>query len=90
MTETDPGYVASTSVAVARGEVTPLPASTGDAVRELVAARTQLRRYGTLLNQVVARLHATGAADAALTAALDRCDAATLAVTGAVTRLGRR
>ena len=43
-------------------ELTPLPASCRQLVQELVDARRQLQRYGTLLNQAVARLHSTGQA----------------------------
>lgn len=86
---TPTSYVASTAVAVARGEVRPLPADTGAVVRELVEARTLLRRYATLLNQAVAKLNATGEVDGALTAALGRCEAAVAGVHGAVARLGR-
>ncbi len=46
---TPTGYVASTAVAVARGQVRPMPAGVGDVVRELVEARAQLVRYGVLL-----------------------------------------
>lgn len=84
------GYVASRAVAVARGEVAPLPASTGDVVRELVEQRTLLRRYVSLLNQVVAKLNATGASDGSLGAVIERCDALVGQIGGAVVRVGRR
>ncbi len=83
------GYVADTAVQVARGTVRPLPATTAQIVRELVDARTQLRRYGVLLNQAVAKLNATGEVAPALYAAVQRCDAAVAALGGAVQRLGR-
>lgn len=82
-------FVGAQAVAVARGVVHPLPSAVGDVVRELVAARTQLVRYGVLLNQALARLHATGAFDAGLVRAAQRCDAAVAAVRGATERLGR-
>jgi len=41
---TPTGYVASTAVAVARGQVRPLPSGVGDVMRELVEARAQLVR----------------------------------------------
>jgi hypothetical protein len=86
---TPTSYVARSAVAVARGEVAPLPSSTGEVVRELVAARTQLVRYGTLLNQAVAKLNATGVAGADLGVAVDRCAAAVATVRAATERLGR-
>ena len=84
------GYVSSRAVAVARGEVVPLPSSVGDAVRELVAARTMLRRYASLLNQSVAKLNATGVADQALSAAVARCEEATVGMSEAAMRLGQQ
>ena len=84
------GYVSSRAVAVARGEVAPLPSSTGDAVRELVAARTMLRRYASLLNQAVAKLNATGVADQALAVAVARCEEATAGMSEAAMRLGQQ
>jgi hypothetical protein len=87
---TPTSYVASTAVAVARGQVRPMPSGVGDVVRELVEARTQLVRYGVLLNQAVARLNATGQVDGSLVAAAQRCDQATAALRAATERLGRR
>ena len=86
---TPTSFVASTAVAVARGQVRPMPSGMGDVVRELVEARAQLVRYGVLLNQAVARLNATGEVDGALGAAARRCDEATVALRAATERLGR-
>ncbi len=86
---TPTSYVASTAVAVARGQVRPMPSGVGDVVRELVEARAQLVRYGVLLNQAVARLNATGQVDGSLGAAAQRCDEATAAVRAATERLSR-
>lgn len=83
------GFVASRALAHARGEVSPLPSSVVEAMRDLMEARTLLRRYGTLLNQSVAKLNATGVADAGLAAAVERCDAATARVDGAAAHLAR-
>ncbi len=55
-------WLGRTGLAVARQELTPLPASSRRLVQELVDARRQLQRYGTLLNQAVAQLHSTGQA----------------------------
>lgn len=87
---TPTSYVAAAAVAVARGEVRPVPSGVGEVVRELVEARLQLVRYGVLLNQAVARLNATGEVDGSLLAAAQRCDTATAAVRAATERLGRR
>lgn len=46
-------FVGSQALAVAGGLVHPLPSAVGEVVRELVEARTQLVRYGALLNQAV-------------------------------------
>lgn len=86
---TPTSYVATTAVAVARGQLRPLPSGVGDVMRELVEARAQLVRYGVLLNQAVARLNATGQVDGSLAAAAQRCDAATASVRAATERLGR-
>jgi len=88
---TPTSYVASTAVAVAvaRGQVRPMPSGVGDVVRELVEVRAQLVRSGVLLNQAVARLNATGEVDGSLGAAAQRCDEATAAVRAATERLGR-
>lgn len=83
------GYVARVGVDVARGQVRPLPVTTGAIVRELVEARTQLRRYGTLLNQAVAKLNATGETSPGLHAAQQRCEVAVEALRGATLRLAR-
>jgi len=87
---TPTSYVAASAVAVARGQVRPVPSGVGNVVRELVEARAQMVRYGVLLNQAVARLNATGEVDGSLVAAARRCDAATVSVRAATERLGRR
>jgi hypothetical protein len=60
----------------------------GEALRELVEARTQLRRFGVLVNQAIAALHSTGTPPASLMRAIDlatravrRVDDATVALT---------
>jgi hypothetical protein len=59
----------------------------GEALRELVEARTQLRRFGVLVNQAVVALHSTGSPPTGLmravelaTHAVRRVDAATVAL----------
>ena len=78
------------SIEVARGTIKPLPTTIGSVVRELVEATTQLRRYGVLLNQAVAKLNATGQADDDLPRYLGQCDEAVLAVRNATVRLAPR
>jgi len=87
---TPTSFVAARAVAVARGVVRPVPSGTAEVVRELVEARTQLVRFGVLLNQAVAKLNATGQVDGALAAAVQRCDAATASLRAATERLGRQ
>jgi len=87
---TPTSFVAARAVAVARGVVRPVPSGTAEVVRELVEARTQLVRFGVLLNQAVAKLNATGQVDGALVAAVQRCDAATASLRAATERLGRQ
>jgi uncharacterized protein (DUF1778 family) len=87
---TPTSFVAARAVAVARGVVRPVPSGTAEVVRELVEARTQLVRFGVLLNQAVAKLNATGQVDGALVAAVRRCDAATASLRAATERLGRQ
>jgi hypothetical protein len=57
---TPTGYVGAVALAAARGTVPPAPSQTRQALAELMAARTQLGRFGTNVNQVVAALNATG------------------------------
>ncbi len=52
------GYVASAAVMAATGRPAGVPApSDREVLGELILARVQLRRFGTLLNQVAARLN---------------------------------
>lgn len=70
---TPTGYAAKAAVDVARGRVRPTPSTTADALAELLEARAQVRRFGVLVNQAVAKLNATGEADGALEAAVAAC-----------------
>jgi len=65
----------------------PVPVGRAAALGELLEARAQVRRFGVLVNQAVARLHASGelpgelgAAVAACTRAVGRLEAAAVAV----------
>lgn len=50
-------YAAAAAVAVARGDLVPLPADERDRLRALTDARAQLRRIGGNLNQVAVKLN---------------------------------
>lgn len=57
---TPAGFAAEAALAAARDEALPRPDSTRDVVLELMAARAQLRRYGSNVNQVARVLNAGG------------------------------
>lgn len=66
-------YVSVAALGVARGEVTPVPSTTAELLRELADARRQVQRFGVLVNQAVAKLNATGQAPPALDPAVTIC-----------------
>jgi uncharacterized protein (DUF1778 family) len=52
------GYVAAAALAAAQGKTTAGPAPAArEVLGELILARAQVRRFGSLLNQVAARLN---------------------------------
>ncbi len=80
---TPSGFAAECAIAAARGVRAPSVLPLREALLELIAARTQVRRFGININQAVRSLNATGQAPewlysaAALTCrAVDRLDAA--------------
>lgn len=84
---TPTGFAAKAAVDVALARTSPVPVRTAEALGELLEARAQVRRFGLLVNQAVARLHASGelsgelgAAVAACTRAVGRVEAAAVAV----------
>jgi len=86
---TPTGYAAKAAVDAALARTAPVPVRTADALRELLEARAQVRRFGVLVNQAVAKLNATGelsaelgAAVAACTRAVGRVEEAAVAVRG--------
>ena len=83
-------WAADAAAAVARDEVTPLPTSQREAVGELVAARLQVRRFGVLVNQAVAALHATGQPPTGLASAVSLCSRAVVRLDEATVRLVAR
>ncbi|MCU1691017.1 MAG: plasmid mobilization relaxosome protein MobC [Frankiales bacterium] len=54
---TPTGWVAETAVDVATARVSPPPPALLDALPELLAARSQVRRFGVLVNQAMAKWH---------------------------------
>jgi hypothetical protein len=87
---TPTGYVGAVALAAARGTVPPTPSATRQALAELMAARTQLRRFGTNVNQAVAALHATGEAPEWLAPAVETTTRAVRRVDEAAEALMRR
>ena len=87
---TPTGYVAEVAVAAATGARGPVVAPQREALLELVQARTQLRRYGTNVNQAIAALNAVGEAPVWLREAVERTSAAVERVDRAAALLARR
>jgi hypothetical protein len=84
---TPSSYCAQVALAAATGATVPEASPLRDALVELMGARTQLRRLGTNVNQAVARLHATGQADAGLAAAVAASERAVARVDRAAERV---
>jgi hypothetical protein len=59
---TPAGFAAEAALAAARGEAMPQYRALRSLLVELMAARTQVRRYGVNVNRAVAQLNATGEA----------------------------
>ena len=94
---TGAGFAAEAALSAARGKAMPEHQALRAVLLELVAARTQVRRYGVNLNQAVAQLHATGEAPVWLERAaagadrgVDRLDAVAGEVAGVLRRRGGR
>ena len=81
-------YLAATAVAMARGQVNPLPEPLLAPLRDLAAARERLRVAAGALNHAVAALNATGRPTAALGAAVARCEVAVADIADAAERIG--
>lgn len=67
---TPSGYAAEAALAAARGVEAPSIAPLRSALVELMAARTQVRRFGVNVNQAVRQLNSTGEAPEWLAAAV--------------------
>ena len=90
------GFAAEAALGAARGEGIGEHRALRMLLGELMAARTQVRRYGVNVNQAVAQLHATGEvpnwlerAAAGAERGVARLDEATLQVARVLRRRGR-
>jgi len=83
-------YVGEVSLAAARGSTPPSTSILYQLGEEMLAARRQVRRFGTNVNQAVAVLHSTGQAPEWLAAAARRCDEAVARLDAAVAAVVRR
>ncbi len=93
---TPTGYVAEAAVAAARGAPAPARDLLRATLQEMMAARTQVRRFAVNVNQAVAQLHATGEGPPWLshavhvtTGAVERLDVVTRDIAGQLARRGR-
>ncbi len=87
---TPTGYVGAVALAAANSIAAPAPARTQQALAELVAARAQLRRFGTNVNQAVAALNSTGQPPEWLAQAVALTSRAVTRVDAAAEQLMRR
>jgi len=83
-------YVGEASLAAARGTTPPTTSPLYELAEEMIAARGQVRRFGTNVNQAVATLHSTGQAPDWLGAAVRRCDQAVERLDAAVAAIVRQ
>lgn len=91
------GFCAEAALAAARGEAVPDHRELRQLLIELMAARTQVRRYGVNVNRAVAQLQAIGEAPGWLERAaagadrgVTRVEAAAAGVAGVLRRRSRR
>ena len=85
-------YAARAAIAVAKGEVAPIPTTERERLQELQAARVAVNRIGTNLNQIAHVLNAEGdvtpqqlaAVLTRVAEAVERLDDATVAMLGPV------
>ncbi|MGQ7298033.1 plasmid mobilization protein [Quadrisphaera sp. KR29] len=84
---TPSGYAAEAALAAARGVQAPSLTPVREALVELMAARTQVRRFAVNVNQAVRALNATGEAPEWLSAAVAVTDRAVERLDGAAADL---
>jgi hypothetical protein len=94
---TPSGYAAEAALAAARAEPTPADEPWRRALSEVIAARTQVRRFGTNVNQAVRVLNTTGeppewldAAVATASRAVESLDAAAIVLAARLSGTRRR
>jgi hypothetical protein len=84
---TPSGYAAEAALATARGTMLPADQPWRPALREVMAARTQVRRFGVNVNQAVRVLNATGEAPGWLRQAVGSTEQAVHSLDDAAARL---
>ena len=87
---TPTGYAAEAALAAARGSRPPSAEPWRQALTEVMAARTQVRRYATNVNQAVRELNATGEPPVWLDHAVALTNTAVAALDAAAEQLVRR
>jgi hypothetical protein len=87
---TPSGYAAEAALAAARSTRPPASEPWGQALAEVMAARTQVRRFGVNVNQAVRALNTTGQAPEALNRAVAVTDRAVARLDEAAQELVRR
>jgi hypothetical protein len=87
---TPSGFAAEAAIAAARGEEPPAGEPWREALAEVMAARAQVRRFGTNVNQAVRALNATGEPPDWLDHAVTIASRAVERLDDAATQLARR
>ena len=87
---TPSGYAAEVALAAATSTSPPEPTPWREALLEVIAARTQVRRYAVNVNQAVAVLHSTGALPEWFAATVAGTDRAVTRLDAAAVELARR
>ncbi|MBI4942122.1 MAG: hypothetical protein HY830_15360 [Actinobacteria bacterium] len=87
---TPSGFAADAALAAARGTQPPASEPWREALTEVMAARAQVRRFGTNVNQAVRALRTTGQAPDALVRAVALAAKAVAELDEAATTLARR
>jgi len=87
---TPSGYVASAALAAAEGGEPPASVAGREALGELMAARTQVRRFAVNVNQAVAALHSGAGVPPWLQAAVEGSTWAVRSVDAAAAAVARR
>src|SRR4051812_5969260 len=87
---TPTGFAAEAAIAAARGTESPASEPWREALAEVMAARAQVRRFGTNVNQAVRALNATGEAPDWLDRAVGIANRAVERLDEAAAQLARR